>query len=165
MTDEEIDALFAEAERYCAKRRAYLAEVWNLDDGCRWNADLAKGTIRFELGDGRALYGAVSIIGTLKEGIWQWGWANASLPEALRAGSRFMRDFAERTGLTIFAEPAWRCSDAQADGIAELACHAMDGDTPFRMPSRGALIHCVITTLAAAESGASDENGAALPRT
>ena len=76
-------------------------------------------------------------------------------PPETRSGSA---EFDGRTGLSIFAEPIGRCSDAQ------------DGGTPFRLPSGGALIHCVLTALAGAEGEASDQRrifaalGAILPR-
>ncbi|MBD8528281.1 DUF6882 domain-containing protein [Pseudomarimonas arenosa] len=148
MTDDELDALFADAAEYCEAQRQRLVATWGVDDAGRWDADLASGDIRFVTAAGLGLRGSVALLGTLKDGIWKWGWANESLPEAVRSGSCFMQELAERTGLSIFAEVAWRCTDEQAQGIAELACFAVEGDCPYRMHSRGVDIYCVVVSLA-----------------
>jgi len=144
MTDEEIDRLFSDAADYCEAQSARLLESWGVDDSTRWDADIAAGTIRFSTSAGRVLTGSVVLLGTVKDTIWKWGWANESLPEDVRASSRFMIELADRTGLGIFREKAWRCTDPQAEGIAELACYLVNADCTYRMVSRGIVLQCIL---------------------
>ena len=55
-----------------------------------------------------------------------------------------LAELADRTGLGIFREKAWRCTDPQAEGIAELACYLVNADCTYRMVSRGIVLQCIL---------------------
>lgn len=86
-------SLIAVATVETAAKQEAAAQRWGIGKSDRWSADLAAGTISFHFGN-RVLTGPVQLLGSYsrESETWLWGWANESVPSAVRTASEAVRE-------------------------------------------------------------------------
>ena len=119
------------AEKVDANDRA-----WGLVSATRWGMDLEAGLLTFDLPDGRAARARMQVVGTHSafEGRFLWGWANGSVPEALRAHSLLARSYGVGRGLAGFAEPSFAGDEDAAWEAAAVVLHLSGAAGAYRAP-------------------------------
>jgi hypothetical protein len=102
------------------RRTAVAVENFAIDTATGWSVDLAGGTIRFTLAD-HDLVGSASLVGVFSKigKTWTWGWSVESLTRVVPAVE----------GLD---QPIVTLTEAQADGLAQLAFVATDDTFLYR---------------------------------
>lgn len=137
MTDEEIDAVFAQSEQERETKAEIAMERWGLGQGGGWTTDLANGVIRFDTPKGKFV-AAAQFIGTLntEDGSWIWGWDHPmAVPEHALKNAALVRAFGERSGLELLTERRVQADESDGWAFADLACHLGDAQGVYRVPS------------------------------
>lgn len=110
----------ADAGEERQRRMTRAVDEFGIDTATAWSLDLPNGSIRFMLPD-RDVVGSAALIGVYSKigKTFTWGWSVDSLPLVL-------------PGIDEATEPVVTLSDAQADGLAQLAFVRGDGAFLYR---------------------------------
>lgn len=102
------------------EKNARVKAQFGLSDWGRYDYDLDAGTLIFSERGAPRVIAKIQLVGStsIREGNWQWAWANSQLPPALVVDSRFARAFGEEHGLVELTQGFQEGDDLNALGWA-----------------------------------------------
>lgn len=109
-------------------------DAWGMRDATRFLFDLERGTIRFQLADGRTATAPMQIIGTYnpKDGTFLWGWDHPSVPAELAVAAKRLRAWGEANGVEEMTRRLGPMSEARAWEYTSLAAVLTDAKGVYR---------------------------------
>src|SRR5215469_6257883 len=97
---------------------------WGFGKANRWSLDMSQGDLIFTFDRGVVATSPAQIVGSLdnESGSWLWGWANPSIPDALKRDALQVREYGQQQKIMRLTSEEWPCTEADAWQMAALAC-------------------------------------------
>lgn len=107
-----------------------------------WSVNQDDGSVVFHTKSGMVVTAPVQIIGSYNtiEKSWLWGWANASINEALRRDAEKVRQYAFEQGINELTDAKIECEESDCWEFTALACKLCDAQAGYRGPAGSTLI-------------------------
>ena len=139
---QEAEDVLARAVSELALKTQQHSDAWGIRDVRRADVDVTRGTLSFTSQKGWFIATRVQIVGTFTpaDRTWLWAWDNPSIPPALAANARLVRDFGKKYGLAHFQIRKISATEDGAWSFAALACHLAGDDGAYRGNADNALV-------------------------
>lgn len=130
---ELLEASFAELQ---LKTSAHQ-DGWGFGGFDRWDIDMDQGDLIFSNADGFTATCPAQVIGSHDGvgGTWMWAWANPSIPEAMTADSRKVKEYGEARGIDRLTTPEFVAEEMDAWRLTALAAKLCDSQGAYRGPA------------------------------
>ena len=137
----EFKALVAKSmEELRAKTMGHQAG-WGLRKSNSWSLDMSQGDLIFTF-DKVVAKCPAQIVGSLDttDGSWLWGWANPSIPDALKRDALRVREYGQQQEVARLTLEEWLGTEADAGSMAALACNLCGAQGVYRGPAGTAFV-------------------------
>ena len=136
MNDEEFDTYVADASRELEAKQQKLEDEYGIGHWARFHVDYEKSALQFFEGDALRAEAAIVMVGThaLAPGVFQWGWANKQLPEAVRTASERLKGLYELTGFDFFRNERGSSDEAMCWQTVAMACKFLGAQGVYPVP-------------------------------
>lgn len=145
MNDAQLVAFVAACVEKLTQKQTALSER-GLGSYERFEADMARGKLRFYDGGELALEADVTPIGTYvpEQHSWQWAWANKSFPDDVRERAARLKEVAARTDNPMFSARTLEVDETQTWQLVAVACEHLGALGTYDFPTRNARLYVTI---------------------
>jgi hypothetical protein len=98
--------------------------------GARYFWNLDEGRITFHVGE-RAVEARICVVGSVADGVFQWGWADESMPVSVTRELDRLRAFGEENDLPLLTTPEFPGGSAQGKECVAIAARVLGSDGVF----------------------------------
>lgn len=111
-------------------------QAWHFGKEEQWHVDYDRGELVLKL-PGRQVIASAQIIGTYdaESGVWQWAWANSSLPQNIIAHALSVKEYGEQQGIERLTSPEWSGAETDCWYMAALAFRLCGCGGAYRGPA------------------------------
>ena len=111
-------------------------QAWHFGKEEQWQVDYEAAELLLKF-PGRQVIAVAQIIGAYdtETGIWQWGWANPSLPRNIIANALHVKEYGEQQGIERLTSPEWVGSETDCWYMAALAFRLCGSQGAYRGPA------------------------------
>lgn len=145
--EQSVQALIANCREYLEKKQPNLVEQFKLNVHERWDWDQSTGKLIFSHGGEPQVVASVQFAGSFstETSTWMWAWANGSLDDNIKAGSKVVRDFGQQQGYRKLAAGHWPADVVDAWEMTAVLAKHIDAMGFYRTPSENGYLYMAIT--------------------
>jgi hypothetical protein len=144
------------ANKLCArltqKQNALMARV-KAYEHYDWNQDT--GQLVFTSPGRPTLVADIQFVGDVskRSGTWLWAWANPSVTENIKRGSRVVKQFGETRGIWRLTKDKWKADQADGWQMTAIAVDVLRADASYRTEDEGGYTFMTVSNLRIAPQG------------
>jgi hypothetical protein len=111
-------------------------QAWHFGKEEQWDIDFELGELVLKF-PGRQVIAAAQIIGVYdsEAGLWQWAWADPSLPNSITTHALQVKDYGEQQGIERLTSPEWAGAETDCWYMAALAFRLGGSQGAYRGPA------------------------------
>ncbi len=144
---EIVNTLLADCREYLEKKQPKLVEQFKLDVHERWDWDQTTGKLIFSHDGEPQVVASVQFAGSFstETNTWMWAWANESLDDNIKSGSKVVRDIGQQRGYRKLAAGHWPADVVDAWEMTAVLAKHIDAIGFYRTPSDNGFLYMAIT--------------------
>jgi hypothetical protein len=121
-------------------------ETYGIGEHERWDWYQETATLVFSNGGKPVVECDIDFVGSFSShsNTWMWAWANDSLLEPVRVGSRAVRDLGDSLGLLKLASATWAAEPVDGWEMTAVMAKHLGAIGAYRAPSDNGFLHMVV---------------------
>ncbi|NMY43327.1 hypothetical protein HBN76_18590 [Pseudomonas sp. WS 5013] len=144
--EDALVELISDSFDYLQARQADFMQTYGIGDYQRWDWYQENATLVFSNNGQPVLECAIDFVGSFssRSNTWMWAWANDSLLEPVRSGSRAIRELGESLGLFPLACATWAAEPIDGWEMTAVMAKHLGAIGAYRTPSENGFMHMVV---------------------